>query len=55
MDDFLDTLVLVVSVGFMLFMGYSLIKYASFINHYPKNIEEKSNSADEEDTNGKEN
>lgn len=55
MEDFFDTLILVFSVGFMLFMGYSLIKYASFINHYPKNIEEVSKENEKEDKDQKQN
>jgi len=55
LEDFLDTLILVLSVGFMLFMGYSLIKYASFINHYPKNIQEISDENEKEDKDQKEN
>ncbi len=55
LEDFFDTLILVFSVGFMLFMGYSLIKYASFINHYPKNIEEVSKENEKEDKDQKQN
>jgi len=55
LEDFLDTLILVLSVGFMLFMGYSLIKYASFINHYPKNMEENREENEKEDNDQKSN
>jgi len=48
LEDILDTIVVVVSVGFVLFMCYSLVKYASFINRYPKNMEENSDQTDVE-------
>lgn len=32
----MDTFIVVVVVGALIFMGFNLVKYAKFIHHFPK-------------------
>ena len=43
----METVIIIVAIAFLIFMVYSMVKYAKFIHQYPQQTEDKNKPIDD--------